>query len=83
MVPTTGENRVKSVYLVLKIMGLGTGVAQSVESSTLDFGSGLDLKVMRMSPALGSTLGREPAWDSLSSLCPSCLHVLFLSLSDK
>lgn len=31
-----------------------------VKSPTLDFSSGLDLRVVRSSPELGSTLGVEP-----------------------
>lgn len=43
----------------------------SVKCLMLDCGSGHDLRVVRSSPALGSTLGGQPAWDSLSlSLCP-------------
>ena len=37
----------------------------SVEHLTLDLGPGHDLKVVRLSPALGSALGMEPAWASL------------------
>ena len=36
-------------------------MAQSAECLTLDFGSGRDLTVMRLSPELGSMLGVEPA----------------------
>ena len=38
----------------------GTWLAQSVKPPTLDLSSGLDLRVMSSSPALGSTLGEEP-----------------------
>ena len=38
-----------------------TCVAQSVESLTLDFGSGHNVRVMRLSPVLGSALNMEPA----------------------
>ena len=44
-----------------KIFG-GAWVAQSVKHLTLDFGSGHDLRVMRLSPSLGSTLGMESAY---------------------
>ena len=51
---------------------------QSVKYPTLNLGSGHDLTVVRQSPWLGSMLGVEPAWDSLTlrlslSLCPSIL----------
>ena len=48
-------------------------VAQSVKRTTLDFGSGHDLKVLRSSPALGSALSVKPDKDSYSpspSPCP-------------
>jgi len=48
-------------------------VAQSVEHLTLDFGSCHDLRVVRSSPASGSALSMEPAWDSLSPF-PSAPH---------
>ena len=35
-------------------------MAQSVESLTLDFGSGHGVSVVGLSPALGSMLGVEP-----------------------
>ena len=41
-------------------------MAQSVGCLTLGFGSGHDLTVVRLSPGLGSELGMEPVWDSLS-----------------
>ena len=37
-------------------------VAQLVKHPTLDFTSGLDLRVMGSSPVLGSTLGMEPTF---------------------
>ena len=43
-------------------------MAQSVKCLTVDVSSGCDLMVVRSSPALGSALGMETAWDSLS-LC--------------
>ena len=56
-------------------------MAQSVKYLTLDFGSGRDLMIVRLSPISGSVLGREPAFPSSSS--PPCSYVfsLFLSLS--
>ena len=60
---------------------------QSVKRPNLDFGSGHDLRVVRSSSALGSTLGVQPAWDSLSSPSPSAplllTRVFSLSLSRK
>ena len=60
-------------------------MAQSVKRSTLDFGSGRDPRVMRLSPASGSALSVKPAEDSLRSspsapppLVPTC--ALSLSL---
>ena len=44
----------------------GAWVAQSVKRPTLDLASDHDLVVLRSSLGLGSTLGEEPAWDSLS-----------------
>ena len=38
----------------------GTWVAQPVKDRLLDLSSGLDLRVVSSSPALGSTLGAEP-----------------------
>ena len=54
----------------------GTWVAQSIKHPTLDFSSGHDLTVVRLSPTLSSTLSMESAWDSLSLFLP-----LLLSLS--
>ena len=39
----------------------GTWVAQAVKALTLDFGSGHDLRVMRVSPESGSVLRVDPA----------------------
>ena len=39
-----------------------------VERLTLDFGSGPDLPIVRLSPTLGSALSVELAWDSSVSL---------------
>ena len=59
-----------------------TWVAQSIECPTLDFGSGYDLMVVGSSPALGSVLGMEPAWDYLSPSL-SATPPLMLALSFK
>ena len=59
-------------------------MAQSVERLTLDFGLGHDPRVVGSSPAFGSVLGVEPAWDSLSvSVSHSVLSPLAFSLSFK
>lgn len=53
----------------------GTWVAQLVKHPTLGFGSVHDLRAVRLSPAMGSTLGAEAAAESLPlpllSLCSS------------
>ena len=56
----------------------GTWVTQSVEFLTLDFGSGRDPGMVELSPASGSILSIEPAWDSLFPLLR-----LSLSLTEK
>ena len=66
---------------------MGTEVAQLVKCPTLDFGSGHGPGVMRSSPASGSMLNTDPAWDSLSPF-PFAPHLhlhclLSLSLSLK
>ena len=57
----------------------GACVAQSVEHLSPDFGSGQDLRVMRLSPVLGSTLSMESAWNPLSPSAPSPSFPLSLS----
>ena len=59
---------------------LGAWVTWSVKHLTLDFGSCRDLRVLRSSPALGSALSGESAWDSLSP-SPLFLSLLVFSLS--
>ena len=56
----------------------GSWGAQCVKHPSLDFGSGHDPRVVRLSPMLGSVLGVESAWDSLS---PSAPPLLTLPLS--
>ena len=59
-------------------------VVHLVKHHTLDFGSGHDLGVIGLSPALGSELGVESAWDSLSlspSVPPLCECTRLLALS--
>ena len=61
-------------------------MAQSVKCPTLDFDSGHDLSVMRLSPTSGSALSVEPARDSLFpslSLPLPCLHTSLLTLKNK
>ena len=59
-------------------------MAQFIEHPTLDFGSGHDLRVVRLNLLLGSMLSMEPAWDSLSpSLCAPYLHLLSLQKKKK
>ena len=54
-------------------------MAQSVKHPTLDFSSGHDLTVMRLSPAFGPVLRVEPAWDSLSPSLSTCLLLVLMS----
>ena len=59
----------------------GARVVQSVERLTLDFSSGHELRVVRLSPVVGSTLSMKPAWDSFSlPLPPSPTRSRTLSL---
>ena len=59
-------------------------MAQSVGLPTLGFGSGHDLRVVELSPALSSVLSTESPPDSLSPLPVSlpclcmCVHALSL-----
>ena len=62
-------------------MTRSTCVAQLVNQHTTDFSSGHDLRDVRSSPKLGSMLGMEPAWDSLSPSAPPALLACSLSLS--
>ena len=69
---------IRGNILEIELFG-GTQVAQSVEYPTPDFGSGHYLMVMRLSPASGSVLSVEPAWDSPSPSLfapPQLLHFL-------
>ena len=52
--------------LSLLNLSWGSWIAQSVKCGTVGFSSGHDLRVMRLSPACGSMLSTESAWDSLS-----------------
>ena len=66
---------------------MGCLVVPSVKHPTLDFGSGDDLRVVRLCLGLGSTLGMEPASDFLSPSSSALSHYLsyasVLSLSLK
>ena len=56
------------------------GWLSGLSDQTLDFSSGHDLLIMRLSLKLGSTLSVEPAWDSLSlSHFPFPTHAFSLS----
>ena len=62
----------------------GTWVVQSVEHSTLDFGSGPGLKVGEIKPSVRlCTDSVKPAWDSLSPPLSVPLPLLVLPLSLK
>ena len=69
-------------YSILKVKNIiqGQPVAQLVKYPTLDFSWGPDLRVMRLSPTLGSRQGVEHAWDSFSP-SPSLPHLHSQSLS--
>ena len=58
-------------------------MVQLVKCPTLDFDWGHDLRVVGLSPGLGSMLSTESAGDSLSSSTapPTCVLSLFLSQS--
>ena len=58
-------------------------MAQSVKCLTLDFGSDHDLRVMRLSPALGSELSGESTSSSPSASLSSCVCSLSLSKIKK
>ena len=49
------------LYFILKNHFTSAWVAQSVKYLTLDFGLGHDLRVVRSSSALGSSLNRDSA----------------------
>ena len=57
-------------------------MAQSVKRPALDLGSGPDLTVCEFEAHVGlCAAGVEPAWDSVSPLCPSPAGARALSLS--
>ena len=57
-------------FLIKTLPSRAAWVAQSVNHLTLDFGSGHDLRVMRLSPAVVFVLGMEPTWDLLPLFLP-------------
>ena len=69
----------------------GSGAAQSVKRSTLDFGSGRDLMVHGIEPWIGVLAdSMEPAWDSLPLLslslslsAPLPIHTLSFKINIK
>ena len=70
------QSKIKRSYI------WGAWVAQLVKHPTLDFGSGHDLTVFGFKPHVRLCTGsREPAWNSLSPLCPSPYHVHMLTPS--
>ena len=69
--------------LTYKKKGGGPWVAQSGKHLSLEFGSGHDLRVMRLSPALGSMLGVEPVKILCLSAPPPLIRECSFSLSKK
>ena len=64
---------------MFKINPMRAWVVQLVKHPTLDFGSGHDLRVVRLIPKSDSMLSVEPAADSLSpSLGSSPAHFLYI-----
>ena len=57
-------------------------MAQLVEHPTFGFGLGHDPRVVKSSPASGSVLSMEPAWDPVSPSAP-LPHSHALSLKNK
>lgn len=58
-------------------------VAQSVNYPNLDFGSGCGLRVVRSSPASGSLLNGELAWDVVPLTLPRLTYACACTLSHK
>lgn len=52
-------------------------MGQLVECQTLDLNSGHNLRIVKSSPTLGSTLDLEPAKDSLSLMCFLSLKYMY------
>jgi len=60
--------------LLFKNIPRGTSVAQSVELGTLDFISGHDVRVVRLSPMVWQAPCSEGSLLKILSLCPYPLH---------
>lgn len=60
-------------------------MAQPAKHPSLDFGSGHEHRVVRLSYTLGSVMGVQPSEDSLPLplLTPMCVHMCSLSLLKK
>ena len=66
---------------LLKFSETGAWVGQLVEHPTLDFSSGYDCRVVRLSPRWGSALSKESAASLFLLLLPLPLPLLSLSVS--
>ena len=58
-------------------------MAQLVKDPTLDFGSGHDLRVLRLSPESDSMLSKESARDCLPPLCSFPYLLSFYQTNNK
>ena len=76
MIQITNKNLLANY--AFKVMDKGTLAAQLVKCLTLDFGSGHDLRVLGLSPVLGSALSGDSARDSLPLPLPLPLFMLSL-----
>lgn len=70
------ENHLCNVFKLIQ-----KRAAHSVKCPSLNFGSGLDLRLMGLSPASGSILSTDYTYSSPSPTTPSPALLLFLSLS--
>lgn len=71
-------------YNTIKTRDWGTWLAQSVKHPRLNFSSGHDFRVLRLSLVSCSVLGMDPVWDSLSlCLCTPPPQLLVCALSLK
>ena len=61
-----------SFFLLKEYQSWGAWVAQSVKCLTLDFNLGHDLRVVRLTTALGSELSAESASPAHSAPPPTC-----------
>ena len=67
-------------WLVLHVSSGGTWVAQSLKCPTLDFSSGHDLTVMRLSSTLGSVMTVQSLLGILSLPLPLPLPHLYVHM---